>query len=131
MNILRRIFASVETGYLVNAYVIGALFYALYLCMIWNVTAMPAAEAMPPTVIFGISAIVFPFSKLVWDELRRAFLGDMIFIANAFFMSGSVILINFLLFSFAIVIAPLGVLYLWFITKNDQPDEQGDLLGAE
>ncbi|MEG2314068.1 MAG: hypothetical protein RSB83_12035, partial [Brevundimonas sp.] len=63
---LKRIFGALQPTYLIRAYVISAAFMAF---MVWFVSYM--AKGQPLTgdkiatlLVFGIGALLFPFSKL-------------------------------------------------------------------
>jgi len=60
---------------------------------------------------------LFPFAKLVWDELKALALGDAFLISPIVFLYPAKFLINITLWGFALFIAPFGVGYLWFKTK--------------
>ncbi|WP_312815950.1 hypothetical protein [Brevundimonas sp.] len=76
---LKRIFGALQPTYLIRAYVISAVFMAM---MVWLVLYPAKGEPLTidriaPLVIFGIGALLFPFSKLVWDEIKRVMMGAM------------------------------------------------------
>ncbi|MHA3916711.1 hypothetical protein [Halovulum sp. GXIMD14793] len=76
MNFLKSIFGTINRRYLVRAYVIGLAFYGLILVMLLN-----SDSEQNPSFMIGvltISLLLFPFAKLVWDELRDFIMGDTI-----------------------------------------------------
>lgn len=69
----------------------------------------------------ALSAILFPFAKLVWDEIRDTIMGNTVLSYDGWAVLVSFvakIIINVLIWFCAILIAPLGVLYLWFRTRG-------------
>jgi len=65
-----------------------------------------------------ICLALFPFSKLVYDELKRFVLGDNVFFLNALVMLIAKFIINFALFLCAWFVAPLGIAYLWYVSRS-------------
>jgi len=112
MNVLRRIFAGVHRPYLIRAYMIGFLFFALIGGMALN--AKPANIGL--IVTSALSTLLFPFAKLVWDELRNLVLGNNMIIMPILVLFPLKLFVNAFLWGAAILVAPLGILYLWFRT---------------
>lgn len=122
MNFVRSIFGAVDRRDLIRAYVISL---ALLAYAIWAFSNQIGLQSHQKALMFGyaiLSAILFPFAKLVWDELRDMILGNSSIIhfgwwaiAINFMLK---IMVNVLLWFFAIGIAPLGVLYLWLRNRN-------------
>ena len=119
MNFIKRIFGSVQPRYLIRAYVLSAAFMAL---MVWMVLSLDSAKPMHDRAVtlavFGVGALLFPFSKLVWDEIKRVMMGETVFFMNAVILMFLKVLVNFFLWGFSIFIAPVGILYLWFRSRN-------------
>ncbi|WP_138983494.1 hypothetical protein [Agrobacterium tumefaciens] len=116
MNFLRRIFGGVQPSYLIRSYLMGVVVFALMMSML----SVEAQTGSPVAlVIFSLaSTLLFPFAKLVWDELRNLALGNNILFMNAIVLFMLKLLVNLLLWACAIVIAPIGILYLWFRTRQ-------------
>ena len=121
MNFAKRLFGKIHTRYLIRAYVISA---ALLAYTLWYFSNQTGPLGYQKALMFGyaiLSAILFPFAKLVWDEikslitndtaLRIAPLNEVGFMLSLTRLSGKLI-VNVLLWFFAIGIAPLGILYL-------------------
>ncbi|MFC0279932.1 hypothetical protein ACFOHK_15850 [Falsigemmobacter intermedius] len=116
MQSFKRILGGVNARYMVRAYLIGALFLALiiYTVMQGNKAAAGSAGTI---AYFSLCLVVFPFAKLVWDELKALVLGDTFLILPMILLYPAKLLINVVLFSFAVFIAPFGVAYIWYQTK--------------
>ncbi|ALR23148.1 hypothetical protein [Sphingobium baderi] len=114
MEFLRRIFGAVDRAYLIRAYIIGGVIFALYGSFIsYGAKSAPA----PIWIVFSISTLLFPFSKLVWDQVMSVMLGRNMFIMNAVFLMFAKLVINVILWACAIIIAPIGILWLWHRTR--------------
>lgn len=119
MSFLNRTFGALDPKYLIRAYVLSAAFMAL---MVWMLTysTPPSADKnpLPMLIYFSIGALVFPFSKLVWDEMKRVMMGGNVFYLNAILLLFCKLIINYLLWSFALFIAPIGMAYLWLRSRH-------------
>ena len=116
MQILKRIIGGVNGRYMARAYLIGAAFLALmvYVALQGEKAATESAGAI---AYFSLCLLVFPFAKLVWDELKALILGDTFLILPMILLYPAKLLINVVLFSFAVFIAPFGAAYIWYQTK--------------
>lgn len=111
-----RIFGSLNRVYLARAYCIGALFFALLL-MVEHYQGWSTAGLWNRIVPGLLCLLLFPFSKLVYEELKRFVFGDNVFYINTWVMLVAKIVINIFLFVMAWVIAPVGIAYIWFRTR--------------
>ena len=118
MNFIKRIFGAVQPRYLIRAYVLSAAFMALMVWMMATDGAQPLHDRATTLAVFGVGALLFPFSKLVWDEIKRVMMGETVFFMNAIILMFLKLVVNLFLWSFSIFIAPLGILYLWFRSRN-------------
>lgn len=119
MSFFNRTFGSLEPKYLIRAYVLSAGFMALMVWMLFYLTEpSPDKNPLPILVFFGAGALLFPFSKLVWDEIKRVMMGGNVFFLNAFVLLFAKLIINYLLWSFSLFIAPIGLAYLWFRNRH-------------
>lgn len=117
MTFLRRIFSGVQPSYLIRSYLIGLIFFAL---MFGMALSAETKNGMPIGLIAfaTISTLLFPFAKLVWDELRDLAFGNNVFFMNAIFLFMLKWFVNGFLWACAIFVAPVGILYLWFRTRQ-------------
>ncbi|MFT4091757.1 MAG: hypothetical protein QM645_13565 [Asticcacaulis sp.] len=111
-----RIFGALRPAYLIRAWLIGAAFLAL---IIWLSLRASAGTQSPtiPLIYFSVCTLLFPFAKLCWDELRNLLMGDNIVFLPAVLVWPLKLIINIMLWGFAVFIAPFGLLYLWFRTR--------------
>jgi len=117
MNFIRRIFSGVQPTYLIRSYLIGLIFFALIVGM--ALSAETKSGTPVGLLAFGtLSTLLFPFAKLVWDELRDLAFGNNVIFMNAIFLFMLKWFVNGFLWAFAIFVAPVGILYLWFRTRQ-------------
>lgn len=66
-------------------------------------------------VLFTIvSTILYPYSRFVYESIVGFVMGDNVFYVNAIFMFVTKILTMAMCWVFAIVIAPIGLAYLYY-----------------
>ncbi|BCH67931.1 MULTISPECIES: hypothetical protein [Rhizobium/Agrobacterium group] len=119
MKFLQRIFSGVRPIYLIRSYLISLFFFGLMLSTVLNAETKTSTPI--GTIVFSTSsAVLFPFAKLVWDELRDLAFGNNIIFMNAVFLLILKLFVNVLLWGGAVFIAPIGILYLWFRTRQSQ-----------
>lgn len=112
MLFLRRTFGALKPAFLFRSYVISGIIFALIV-----MTVHPPVGA---TIVYVADAVLFPFSLFVWTELKAALSGD-----GAWILHGPLIIVLYVakfvvtvaLWAFAIFVAPVGLLYLWFRTR--------------
>lgn len=118
MRTLKRIFGWVRPAYYLRAYIIGAIFLGGYFLLRRQATASEIAQnGMLP--FLAICTLLFPFSKLVWDEFKALMRGDTITIMPLLWSVAGKLIINLMLWIFAPFVAPFGLLYLWFRSRHD------------
>jgi len=112
--------------YLIRAYMISA---ALFIYAVWYFSSQAGLQGYQKAIMYGyaaLSAVLFPFAKLVWDEIRDTVLGNNTIVHFGWWAIGVnymfKIFVNIILWFFAIGIAPLGILYLW--VRNRSANEQ-------
>ena len=117
----KRIFGAGEPRYLTRAYLISL---ALLIYAIWYFATQATLQPHQRGIMLAYAAlyaILFPFAKLVWDEIRDTIMGNTVLSYDGWAVLVSFvakIIINVLIWFCAILIAPLGVLYLWFRTRG-------------
>ncbi|MEG2812809.1 MAG: hypothetical protein RR912_09920 [Clostridium sp.] len=104
MNMVKKIFGSVDIGYLIKSYIFSIIM--IYLCL-------NDIDKSPSVVFVAIlNGILFPFSALLWDTLSDLIMGNNMIILPLPMMLVWKFIKIFLLYIFAIIIAPLGIIYI-------------------
>lgn len=118
MTFLTRLFGAIDRTFLARSYVISFAILGLCITMTFQADGGLSPSSLPFYGFMVLNAALFPFAKLVWNELRDFLMGANFVIANAFLVFGLKMLINMMLWVFAVFVAPLGVAYLWFRTRE-------------
>ena len=130
MGVVRRTVGSLSPQYAIRSYVIAFALFAFFAWMraqpdpnVPGATGGLEASDYPTLVVLFVGSLLFPFTKLVWDELRDLALGENFVLINAVVMLIAKIFINFMLWFVSIFVAPLGLLYLWWRTRGRAPEQ--------
>ena len=122
MKFIKSLFGSLTNRFLVRAYLFSL---ALFIYSIWYFSSRPGLHGFQQWFFYfyaALSAILFPFAKLVWDEIRNLVLGNTSFVVfDGWAIVVTVVfktIINIFLWFSSIAIAPLGILYLWLINRK-------------
>lgn len=70
-------------------------------------------------VFTPLNLLLFPFSKMVWNSTRDFLLGDTVIFSAVIILFPLKFFINLALFQFAIVIAPIGIAYVFFVQRRN------------
>ncbi|HEY9234781.1 MULTISPECIES: hypothetical protein [Phenylobacterium] len=118
MSFLQRIFGAIDRRFLARSYVISFAIAGLLMWVRSRSETGDVADATAFYVFVTLNAALFPFAKLVWNELRDFLMGDNFILANAILVFGAKFIVNVMLWGCALFIAPVGVAYLWFRTRS-------------
>lgn len=66
-------------------------------------------------IFFIINTILYPYARFLYLQITGFILGENIFILNAIVMLIAKVMTMFLCWIFAILIAPLGLAYIFFL----------------
>lgn len=117
MNAVKRLFGALTGAHLIRAYLLGLILLATF-CWLFFKTTRPLGEVILTLGYFGLCTLLFPFAKLVWDELMSLVLGESIIIMPVLILYPMKLVVNVILWFFAIFIAPFGLAYIWWRTKD-------------
>ena len=123
MHYIKLIFASLKTEFLIRNYVIGIMVSAVFLLLIFNERQLTIAKHVACVVHILISFILFPFSVYVYEKCKSIMMGDNTITTsyNSFGdMLFKIFLLKAVLFYLAVIIAPLGIIYLLYKIKKEE-----------
>jgi hypothetical protein len=118
INYIKRIFDLVDGTYLARAYFFSFLMLLACTYMSWSV------KHYDMLILFIPDFFLFPFAKLAYDQIKSFIFGDVIIMWDTLFFLIVKIIINLVLFVYAVFIAPVGiasiVIRLWLIDRNER-----------
>ena len=129
-SVAQAIARGVRPDYLMRCYVIGAAIAAYLVYAWWGGERFEGVSALWWGGYLAASLAVFPYAKLVWDDMRDFLMGGtVLFYGNAMMIAAFVarIVVNVALFLLALVIAPIGMIYTYVratrpIERAEDPD---------
>lgn len=103
-------------GGLKPQYYFRQLFFGLGLAAIFLIMPVRGGQSIPVGVgaFVVVSAILYPYSRFVYESIVGFLIGDNIFVVNSILMLFVKFMTMVLCFSFAVFIAPIGLAYLYF-----------------
>jgi len=100
--------------------IFGAIFTALFIALMYN----RGDKRIFSYLIFIANTFLYLYFRFVYESVADFIFGDNVFFVNALFLLAVKFITILLSYGFAFIIAPLGLLYLYFYhTKNKTFDE--------
>lgn len=120
-----RHFIAMTFGGLSFRYYLRQLFFsAVILALMLFVAVQGGGQIrIDQVVLLLANALLYPYSRFVYEEVMGFLMGDNVFFVNALFM----LIVKFFTiipcWGFAIFIAPLGLAYLFFYHRRAQRND--------
>lgn len=138
MGILQKTFGGLSKEYyfrhLIFALIFGAIFayiqYSSYTRIIADTNATGAIKdnfhtsSIAMYFYIAICAFLYPYARFVYESIVNFIMGENVFLINIIILMIWKFVVMVTLFCFAPIIAPIGLLYLWYYhNKNKTFDE--------
>ena len=137
MGILQKTFGGLDRAYyfrhlffaIIFALIFCAVQYSSYTHIMDSNMTDSAKEAFKTSnyimyAYIAISALLYPYARFVYESIVNFIMGDNVFFINILIAMIWKFFVMMFLFCFAIFIAPIGLLYLWYYhNKNQTFDE--------
>jgi hypothetical protein len=110
-TILQKTFGGLSREYYFRQLIFGAVLAGLMIAININ-----SGLTLPVTfiAILIVNALLYPYSRFVYESIMAFIMGDNVFFLNGIIMLFLKLMTMVLCFSFAIFIAPIGLIYLYF-----------------
>ncbi|WP_271408116.1 hypothetical protein [Pseudomonas sp. Q1-7] len=123
-NVLQMSFGGLSRAYYLRQLFFGSLFTAIFVAV-----AFYATKPVPLGfyVFLGVITLLYPYSRFVYETVVDFVVGDNMIISNLFVMLWWKWLTMGLCWTFAIFIAPIGLvgLYIYHWRSNRKDSEAG------
>lgn len=117
-KIIAKTFGGITAAYYFRHLFFGVVIAAILFALQWKYIVVSFV------FFVVISALLYPYSRFVYETITGFIMGDNFIITNTMLFLIFKIIMMVLCFGFAIFIAPIGLLYLYFYhTKNKTFDE--------
>lgn len=108
-------------GGLTPSYYFRNLFFGILIALFYSMMFTKQSSNISLYVYFVISTLLYPYSRFVYESIVSFIVGNNIFIVNAFFMMLCKAATMMMCWGLSVVIAPIGLIYLYFHhTKNEK-----------
>ncbi len=103
-------------GGLTKSYYFRQMFFGLLFAAFFVFTTMQSTVSTHPAqyAFVALCVILYPYSRFVYESIVGFIVGDNIFWANTLVVLFVKLITMTLCFAFAIFIAPIGLIYLYF-----------------
>jgi hypothetical protein len=108
------IYGSLSLSYLIKQYVFGGIMYAL---MLYANGASPIHKT-GVFIFLTLSLVLYPFAMFVYDSIVDTLIGNWIVPVPAVLLLIWLPIKIVLIFMFAVLIAPIGMLYLYITGRR-------------
>ena len=108
--LIRKTFGALTAQYLVRQYFFSAIFATIFFGLLLQAPKVPASAI----VWLSICALLYPYSRFVYEGIVGFILGDNVFFGNAIMMMGAKFFTMGMCWTMAPLIAPFGLAYLYF-----------------
>lgn len=120
MSFIKKTFGGLSASYYLRHLFFGAIFTTLYVILFYS---MGDKRVLTYIVLVG-NTFLYPYSRFVYESIVGFIFGKNVFFVNVIFLLVAKFMTMLICWSFAVFIAPVGILYLYFYhTKNKTFDE--------
>lgn len=117
--VIAKTFGGLSTQYYSRQFFFGLLF-PVFMYLI--ASARPEGLSIAMYFLFAVNTLLYPYSRFVYESIISFIMGSNIFFVNAIFMLVVKFITMALCWSFAIFIAPIGLLYLYYHHSKVSPE---------
>lgn len=114
------IYGTLSLSYLIKQYVFGSIMYAL---MLYANGANPIHKT-GVFICLTLSLVLYPFAMFVYDSIVDTLLGNWIVPVPAVLLLIWLPVKIVLIFAFAVLIAPIGMLYIYIVGRRNYTQQQ-------
>ena len=119
--VIRKTFGGLSIQYYFRNFIFGLGIVAFFVLMLTRgVSGIPVNFA----VMLAINALLYPYSRFVYESVVSFIMGNNVFISSALFMLAVKFLMMVVCFLGAVFIAPVGLIYLYFYHTKQAQQEQ-------
>jgi len=111
--VIAKTFGGLSVQYYTRQFLFGLIFPALILFVL-NRGNQPHGPAFVAYALFAINTLLYPYSRFVYESIVGYIMGSNVFFVNAILMLFVKSITMAICWSFAIFIAPFGLMYLYF-----------------
>ena len=120
--ILSKTLGGLDNQYHFRQFVFGLIFPIVFYYFFLERNA----EVSIAMIAFAIvSTLLYPYSRFIYEKVMGFIFGENVFFVNAIIFLPAKFLTMYLCWGFAMVIAPVGLGYLYFYHTKNEANKQG------
>ena len=118
-KIMKKILGGLSVSDYLRHLFFGIIMAIFFIYMFYNL----GKASFLVVLVFAVNALIYPYSRFVYESIVDFIFGNNVFV-NALFLLAIKIITMLICFGFAIFIAPIGLIYLYYYhSKNKTFDE--------
>lgn len=82
-------------------------------------------------VMIAICAVLYPYAMFVYEGIVNFIMGDNVFFINAFVLLAWKFFVMLMMFAFSPIVAPVGLLYLYYHHTKNKTFENDEVIDKE
>lgn len=110
-HFIRTVFTSLHPAYLIRQYIFSGIVTAFFYF------SSPGTAPTSFYVFLGVNFLLYPFSMFVYDSVVSLLMGDNVWITSGIFVFIWGFIKILLIYFFSLLIAPIGILILYFTNR--------------
>lgn len=118
-QILAKTLGGLRKEYLFRQYFFGFLIAAF---IFWMSSRSKAGISFAVVVTVLINTVLYPYSRFVYESIVDFIFGDNVFFVSAIVMLMVKVMTMVICFIAALLIAPIGLVYLYYHHSKQQPN---------
>lgn len=110
-DVIKKTFGGLSVQYYLRQLFFGSIFTALFIYTLLN---SDRSVQISTVVFFIVNAVLYPYSRFVYESVIGFVMGKNVFFVNALLMLITKIITMAICWFLAIFIAPVGLAYLYY-----------------
>lgn len=120
-TIIQKTLGGLSKQYYIRQFLFGLIFPAIF----FFIFSQEGENGMPMNLIFLciVNSLLYPYSRFVYESVVDYILGDTVLFSSVFWMATMKYITMSLCWSVAILVAPIGLVYLYFYHNSRNATE--------
>lgn len=119
-EIINKTFGGLSKAYYFRQLLFGSIFAALMIFIMFQAETIDYGVATIILIVFLLNTLLYPYSRFVYESIVDFILGNNTFFINSMFFLVIKIFTMLICWYFAIFIAPIGLIYLYWHHSKTQ-----------
>ena len=120
MNGIKKALGGLTKEYYIRQFLFGLIFPVLMYFMLSQSKQVTSLAMIGPMVFWAISSLLYPYSRFVYESIVEYIMGNNVFFTSIPLMLFTKFFTMLLCWAFAILVAPIGLLYLYYYHSKEE-----------